>query len=194
MLGVAAPLLLFAALAHAVGGGSLPGWDSVALRAAKVLDDRDRTGYVLTAGMQATIALGVLVTIGVAVFLVRRRQGRAALLWCLAVGGALLLDPILKATFQREQIGSGHEWSFPSGNAMASMAIVAAGVVLLGRTPWLRLAVVLGSAIVLVEGAWLVALQWHYVSDVVAGWCVALALVSALALALEVPGRTARET
>jgi membrane-associated phospholipid phosphatase len=185
-LGIVLPLLGFAALARAVGGDELPGWDSTALRAAKVLDDRDRTGYVLTAGLQATMLVGALVALGILVSLLRFRHRREALLWVLAVGGAVLLDPVLKAAFQRDAIG-GNEWSFPSGNAMVSMTIVSAAVLLLWHTEWRRWALVLGTAIVVGEGAWLVALQWHYPSDVVAGWCAGLSLVFSLALALGFP-------
>lgn len=187
LLGVVLPLLAFGAIALAVDGSGTPAWDSGPLRAARLLDDRDRVNVAMTAVMQASMAAAGLLAIAVAFLLVSWRRLREAVFWSLAIGGAVLLDPVLKELFRREAIGSGGEWSFPSGNAMVSMAIVAAGVVLLARSPRLKRAVVIGAALIVAEGAWLVALQWHYASDVVAGWCAAVALVSALALVLARP-------
>jgi undecaprenyl-diphosphatase len=39
-----------------------------------------------------------------------------------------------------------------------------------------------GAAFVFAFGAAIVILRWHYPSDVIAGWCVALVWVSALSL------------
>ena len=44
----------------------------------------------------------------------------------------------------------------------------------------------------LAQGVWLVAIKWHHPSDVVAGWCVATAWVTALAVALQDPYRSAK--
>lgn len=187
LVGVVLPLLAFGAIALAVDGNGVPALDAESLRAARLLDDRDRINFAMTAVMQASMAAAGLLAIGVAVVLVRWRRLREALFWSLAIGGAVLLDPVLKELFRRDAIGSGGEWSFPSGNAMVSAAIVAAAVVLLARSSWLKRAVAIGAALVVAEGAWLVALQWHYASDVAAGWCIAAAWVSMLALTLGRP-------
>lgn len=110
----------------------------------------------------------------------RRRQG---LLWLLGVGGALALDPILKAIFKRPELSGRGAYSFPSGSAMLSMAIVVALVITVPRMGRL-VAGTLGALAVVVDGALVVQVRWHYPSDVLAGWCIALAWVTALWLVL----------
>jgi membrane-associated phospholipid phosphatase len=94
------------------------------------------------------------------------------------------LDPLLKSIFDRPPIGDlGGDYSFPSGNAMASVVIVG-GMALSAAAPWRRRTLALGVPIIVGYGVVLVYQLWHYPSDVVAGWCIAVAWMTALWLAL----------
>ncbi len=100
----------------------------------------------------------------------------------MAVGG--ILGVLLKLLVDRarpafpEPVAHASGYSFPSGHALNSMLGV--GVLLLVFLPVLRgtgriIAYVAGAAVVLLTGYDRVALGVHYVSDVLAGWVVALA-------------------
>ncbi len=80
-------------------------------------------------------------------------------------------------------------YSMPSGHALGSMLGV--GILLLVVVPLLSrggriVAYVVGAAVVLLIGYDRVALGVHYVSDVVAGWVVAVAVIASTAVAFEV--------
>ena len=192
LLGIVIPLLALAAIARVMHSSGLVWWDAEPLRAADLLDDRNRVNRLMTAVMQLSMVAEGLLAIAVAGLLIARGHIRAAAFWTFAIVGVIVLDPLLKDAFHREAIGGGTEWSFPSGNAMLSMALLAAGIVLAPRSAWLKRAVAIAAALVVAQGAWLVAIKWHYPSDVVAGWCVATAWVTALALAVRDPYRSAK--
>ena len=80
-------------------------------------------------------------------------------------------------------------YSFPSGHALNSFLCV--GILILVFLPVLRpagrrLAYAVGAALVLLTGFDRVALGVHYVSDVLAGWGAALAVLAGTAAAFEI--------
>jgi membrane-associated phospholipid phosphatase len=123
------------------------------------------------------LGLGALLSL-LGVLSVTRRY-TSALFVGTTIVGALVLERALKHTFERAAINEGESYSFPSGSAMISLALVAAVVFLWGprRRAWVSAG---GLALVFVYGLSIVGLGWHYPSDVAAGWSLALALVSAL--------------
>jgi undecaprenyl-diphosphatase len=137
-----------------------------------------------------------LTTLGVAavVLLVRERAWLDLGFFLAAyVGSQLIVVPLLKHWFDRPRpdVGSAvplpDSASFPSGHATAGVASLGALAVLVAeRLPspraraWLWTAViVLGVAI----GLSRIALNVHYVTDVLAGWCLGLAWLAACLLA-----------
>jgi membrane-associated phospholipid phosphatase len=194
LVAVACPLVLFAVLAYGVRHGNTFSWDRALVEYFDAhyydLEGLRRvTKALVYAGAAAGAALAVLVLAA----LVSLRRARAALFWTLAIGGAIVSSPVLKALFQRPQIGEPGEYSFPSGNATASVALALSLALLLsgGRGRW---AVALaGSGLVALNGLALVVLLWHYPSDVIAGWCVAGVWVAALWLGLSVRGAGCNE-
>jgi undecaprenyl-diphosphatase len=110
----------------------------------------------------------------------------------MAIGGFLGL--FLKIAVERarplfdEPVAHAGGYSFPSGHALNSMLGVT--VILLILLPVLHgitrvVAFGLGFAVVLMVGFDRVALGVHYVSDVLAGWSVAFAVVAATSVAFE---------
>jgi undecaprenyl-diphosphatase len=109
------------------------------------------------------------------------------------VGSQLIVVPLLKYGFDRPRpdVGSAvplpDSPAFPSGHATAGVASLGALAVLVAeRLPsrraraWLwSVVIVLGVAI----GASRIALNVHYVTDVLAGWCLGLAWLAACLLA-----------
>jgi membrane-associated phospholipid phosphatase len=182
--GVLLPLCVFALLATAVSLKVAVGWDTDILRFA---ERHYESSIVNPLGrvVDVSIGLGAAAVAGAVIMcLVRRRRGQA-LFWVLVAVGVPVLDVLLKETFRRPALG-GHEgsYAFPSGNAMGSAAIAAA-IVIASSARWRGR--VLGAAVpVLVGyGALLVYAYWHYPTDVMAGWCIGVAWVTALWLAFD---------
>jgi len=113
-----------------------------------------------------------------AVICVAAGRFRQAVLWTLVVGGLLAADPLLKVVFRRPAISRlPGDYSFPSGSAMVSMGVAVLFVLTLHN--WWRLAgAVVAAAFVVTFGAMIVEAQWHYPSDVLGGWLVAIAWVA----------------
>ena len=99
----------------------------------------------------------------------------------------MLISTVSKLIFGRarpelwESIVSESTYSFPSGHAMASMATVAALLVLYRRRsalPWIAMA---GVIYVIAIGFSRLYLGVHYPSDVLAGWAASIAWVVGIA-------------
>jgi membrane-associated phospholipid phosphatase len=150
-------------------------------------------GRVITLAGGA-VALAILTFIGTAALARTRRYEGAALLLAAFVG-AELLNTGLKAAFHRARphfehplAPVPHSYSFPSGHASVSAAVYGALALLAVqavRSPWARAAIG-ASAIGLVAaiGASRVVLDVHYLSDVLAGFSIGVAWLSACVLAL----------
>jgi membrane-associated phospholipid phosphatase len=130
-----------------------------------------------------------------AVILGLRGRRRAALWLIVTMTAGGLLELGLKSVFARDRpvwpvpITTISGYSFPSGHALTSMLLVACGLVLLGpgrpsaRSRRIGLwAAAIGF--VLLVGFDRIGLGVHYLSDVLAGWTIALATVfTAVAIA-----------
>jgi membrane-associated phospholipid phosphatase len=180
---VVVPLAVFTALGIAFAGRGAHGWDGDVVRFVE-RHYRESVAERLNLVLKVGIGLGAAIWIGAVVVLVKMRRKLHALFWMVAVGGVLALDLPLKEIFHRPPLGDkGGGYSFPSGNAMASVAIVAA-LVLTSPPCWRRRVLALGVPLVVAYGVLLVVQSWHYPSDIVAGWCFALAWAAGLWLVL----------
>jgi membrane-associated phospholipid phosphatase len=121
-------------------------------------------------------------------------------------GGTALLVALLKAAFERERPLlselAPHSYSFPSGHALTAGAALGILIVMgtqvhvdrrrlqgdRARRAW-RLALASWIALSLLVGLARVLAQRHWMSDVLASWCLGLALVCAALRAAGVPRR-----
>jgi membrane-associated phospholipid phosphatase len=189
VLGVLIPLVVLAALAagaHQLGEG-LPG-DGVVVEALNLVSPiSDEDIHIETFVDAVTLAVVGLTAVVVLALVVRRRL-RAALFVVAAIGGAVLLSSLLKDVVERPQIeGPGGEYSFPSGSAAWSMANAAALVLVAGSSRERTVLAVVGAGLVALLGALISFEEWHYASDVLGGWCLALAWVVGTWLVLRRP-------
>jgi len=121
------------------------------------------------------------------VYLLYRRWWRIALFWFCSSAGVGVLASLAKKAAQRHRpelwttVSSHATFSFPSGHATQSMAIVVA-LMLIVPPRW-RLNVLAGSAVfVCLVGACRLYLGMHYPTDILAGWVLSIGWVSLLAL------------
>lgn len=187
-IGVLMPLWLLGAVAEDVAEKEVFGFDRPILiffheRSSPFLDS---TMYVATQ-LGSAFALVPLCTI-VFIWLWRRGQRHEAHFWLISIGGAAALNFLVKHGFARVRPAlwisrvQEHTYSFPSGHAMASFAMVAAMCVLLWSSRMRWVALVGGAAFVVLVGTSRVYFGVHYPSDILAGWTASLAWVFSLKL------------
>ncbi|MBU8540063.1 phosphatase PAP2 family protein [Roseomonas tokyonensis] len=179
----------FVELADAVFEGETAAIDRallLALRSRADPADPLGPGWLVEMGRDVTalggVAVLVLVTLAVTVFMALRRLWHAAGFLLAAVGSGILVSVVLKAAFERPRpdlVPHGSyvaTASFPSGHSMmAAVVYLTLGVLLARVEPDGRVKVfVLGCAalLTLLVGVSRVYLGVHWPTDVLAGWTV----------------------
>jgi undecaprenyl-diphosphatase len=146
------------------------------------LHDDDATAAQFVSDVTELEPLAAVAVVVLVALLVLRRWTDAAY-FVAAAGVVWAVNPLLKDLVGRSRPDlwpsppDVSEYSFPSGHAANTAALVGALVLILHR----RLpAVLLGAAVLLVVGWSQLALGRHYPTDVLAGWLWALAWVGVL--------------
>ena len=134
--------------------------------------------------------LSIIAVILFAIF-AYKRWFRGVVLLVVTLGGAGLLDVILKLSFRRERPNPlfdyplPESYSFPSGHALFSFVFFGSAAVLLAdriRSHTLRILVfVVAAAVIGLIGISRIYLNVHHPSDVAAGYLVALVWIVAVA-------------
>ncbi len=199
-VGVLLPLGAFVALANEIHAMETPWRDIAVLWRMRALTSPELDALFVVVskiGYQwGVIPLDVLVVL----VLVLRRRWRRSIFAASAFIGSALLNIGAKNLFQRERPGLWESiapestFSFPSGHAMGSMTLAVTLVMLAWRTRWRWPVLVLAVVFVLGVGMSRMYLGVHYPSDILAGWCAALAWVLGVYLLLFGRGRRMRDT
>jgi undecaprenyl-diphosphatase len=114
----------------------------------------------------------------VVAYLLYKRRRLDALLVLFSVGGAAIASSILKLLFHRDRPSLWHSsitemgYSFPSGHAMLSCALVLALVGISWNTRWRWSAISVGATTATLIGFSRLYMGVHYPTDILAGWCV----------------------
>ncbi|BAL91761.1 putative phosphatase [Actinoplanes missouriensis 431] len=135
--------------------------------------------------------------------LIIRRRPRPALYLVVTGLGAMILDPSLKALIGRVRpvvevpVATAPGNSFPSGHALGSMVVY--GMIVLVFLPavrrrWRPFFIGAAAVIVAAIGFTRIALGVHFLSDVLAGWLLGVAWISATAYAFRMWRREAGHT
>jgi membrane-associated phospholipid phosphatase len=142
--------------------------------------------------LAGNVAFLALLTVAVALYLLRRRLFNAAALFAVAALGIEIVNPLLKLLFHRPRpvLAYVHidTYSFPSGHAAGASAIYGVALYLLARGSAPRRRVVCGIAyvaLVVVIGFSRLYLEVHYLSDVLAGLSLGTAWAFACLFAYE---------
>jgi membrane-associated phospholipid phosphatase len=184
--GIIVPLVAFGVLAHFVSAGADMSWDVPFLNFIHTYATPNRDSVMVLVTRLGSAAVVVPLSIAMAVVLFWWNHRRGARYLALAVLGAASLNQLVKIIFHRVR---PHLWTspapesdagFPSGHAMVTMAFVISVVVLTWPTRWHWIAVLVGGLFVFAVGLSRAYLGVHFPSDILAGWALSLAWVTAL--------------
>ena len=118
------------------------------------------------------------------------RSHSVARYFVLSVGGAVLLNLLLKLFFGRARpqvipwLWQEGDTSFPSGHSSMAAALAVTVTALLWRTPYRWPSAVLGVVYTALMGLSRVYLGVHYPTDVLGGWALGLAWAGGVAMLL----------
>ncbi|WOB41781.1 phosphatase PAP2 family protein [Thermoleptolyngbya oregonensis NK1-22] len=192
ILGVGLPLAGFGLLGFGVWTlGNFP-WDEPILQAVHAAStpalDRIAQGMTRLGSPWILPPLAGLMAIA----LVPLQRWRSLLYVVLSLAGSTLINIGLKDLWKRDRPflwESGaprpHDFSFPSGHAMTSVAIGVVLLILLGSSRWRPWAALFGVLFVLAIGWTRLYLGVHYPSDILGGWLVAIAWTVGLSLLIQ---------
>ena len=192
IVAAALALLLFSWLGREVVAGITPVSDERLRNAIHAHASPQLTGIMLAASLYGGPSW--LVPLGLALALAFFIHGwhRGALLVVITVGGAALLNALLKQGFARPRPAPFFDYplpasaSFPSGHAFFAASFLGGLAVLVSariRSLAVRVALwIVALSLILLIGISRVYLGVHYPSDVFAGYTVAVVWVAAVAL------------
>ena len=189
-LGVLVPLCGMALLARWVVHPQPPWWDTAILEwiHGHATPERDRMVEWIT-DLGTTFGV-VPITSALVLYLLARRRSAQALFVLLSMVGAWVLNDAAKAFYGRERpalwnSATRQMWfGFPSGHAMASMALGTVVTILAWNTRARWPVLALSALFVLAVSGSRLYLGVHYPSDVAAAWLASLAWVLGLRLVL----------
>jgi membrane-associated phospholipid phosphatase len=187
--GVLVPLFCFGVLAEDVLDQNILAFDRTILLFLHAHATSTLNRMMVWSSRAGSALVLVPVIIMGTLYLYRQRVQARTWFWVLSVCGAALLNFLAKYCFARARpslwvsILPETTYSFPSGHAMESMAVVTAIICLVwNRGNWRWVSLALGLLFVLLVGASRVYLGVHYPSDVLAGWLASFAWVIGLAM------------
>jgi undecaprenyl-diphosphatase len=176
---------LFVEIASHVQSGTTQAFDEAVMRwmGAHRIEWIEKSLLEITA-LGTGLVVMVMVAIA-ALFLLATQHKFSAFLLLVATGGGIVLNAMLKSSFDRprprlfEWLAEPSSSSFPSGHAMTSAIAyftVAYLIARLEKRRWMRaVTIVIALALVLLISVSRIYLGVHYPSDVVAGMVIGLA-------------------
>ena len=190
--GVLVPLFTFGLLAEEVFDKEIFSFDQPILLFLHAHSTQRLDQLMVWSSRAGSALMLVPLAVIIAVLLYRQADRKRTAFWVLAVGGAAALNLLAKLSFARARptlwvsILPETTFSFPSGHAMATMALVTASAYLMRHRPKARATIIgVGGVFVGLVGVSRVYLGVHYPSDILAGWLASFAWVTGVAVALK---------
>jgi membrane-associated phospholipid phosphatase len=187
---VVASLVAFAPHAVAAWKHDVHAWDERLSVAVHDAENRDtilnRYVDVLGLALHPLVSMiGIGAVLAVAAVQARRGDRRLALAMLVALVGAFLLVPVLKWLFARPAVDPGGKdgYTFPSGHAVRSAVEALLLCAAAWGTRWRWRVACVAAVVVFLIGVGVVYHEWHWASDVLGGWALAVAWVATVWLA-----------
>lgn len=192
-VGVCLPLLIFEELAVEIwkNEGAFP-WDVSILLAIHETTQAQLDAFALFltqfGGFHGVFLISTVLSL---VLLVRRRWRSLAYLLTTLVGTAIInrtaksLMHRIRPHLWESSYPPAHDYAFPSGHAMSSMALIAVLVILTWGSRWCWFVGIFGSFFVLGIAWTRLYLGVHFPSDILAGWLVSVAWAVGVSLLIK---------
>jgi undecaprenyl-diphosphatase len=125
----------------------------------------------------------IIATLMILAYLLYKHQRQNALILAASVSGAAITNFVLKALVHRTRPSLWHQvitetgYSFPSGHAMLSSALILSVVFIIWKTRFRWVGVIIGAILIGLIGLSRVYLGVHFPTDIVAGWSVSFVWV-----------------
>lgn len=180
-------VVIFAFLARNVASGATLSTDQQLLMAINTISSPQLDQAVIAVSATGGVAAVFLFTAVIAFLLARQQKWQAFTQLAVGVLGAGVCNGLLKLLFERDRPQlwewAVHEstYSFPSGHAMLSSALVFSIILLTWHTRYRTYIITCGIIYMLAIGLSRLYLGVHYPTDVIAGWCVSFAWIVATA-------------
>lgn len=183
-----APVIVFIQLADEILEAEPIPADTTILEAIRSLSSPVMDIVFLVFTTIGNVEALIPITLLIVAYLLYKKQRRNALIVTFGLGGAAAANVVLKLIFQRDRpelwdrliVESGY--SFPSGHAMATSALIFALIVILWNTRWRLVAILFGGFLMVMIGLSRMYFGVHYATDIIAGWSLSLAWVLLVAL------------
>lgn len=183
-------IVAFVVVALAARAGILSGVDYNILAVVRTLAAPTLDQVVPVVTMLGDAVFVAIITVLLALGFAARGRLRQATLLLFGVGGAAVINVLLKHIADRtrpelwQHLVTETSHSFPSGHATASMALALCIVVLAWSTKWRALTITLAVVYVAVIALTRLYAGVHYPTDIVAGWLVTAAWVGIVCVIL----------
>jgi undecaprenyl-diphosphatase len=152
--------------------------------------------YITTLG---NIEYILPITLLLIIYLLYKKRRLYALIVVFGVGGAAVANIVLKFLFHRDRPAFWHSlitetsYSFPSGHAMLSSALIFCIIAILWKTRWRIVSIILGAIIILLIGYSRLYMGVHYPTDIIAGWSVSAIWIAVVLLVINTASSELRE-
>lgn len=179
------PVLIFIKLAEEVQSGDTLTYDRALLNfiygpmSSPQLDPY----IVAVTNLGSPVGVAIMTTVAV-LALLGLGYRRAAVFVTAVIGGATVMNSLLKLLFARdrpslfETIVTETSYSFPSGHAMISSAMAFAAILLAWPTRWRWPVLALATLYFVTVSFTRLYLGVHYPTDIIAGWLISAAWVA----------------
>jgi membrane-associated phospholipid phosphatase len=178
------PVILFAKLAGEVVENQPIGFDLAILHWIHSLASPILDSVFLFFTTIGNVEVLLPITGIITAYLFYKKRRRDALIVIAGVGGAAAANFILKILFHRDRPAFWHSlvtetgYSFPSGHAMLSSALLLCFIAIVWNTRWRLAAIIGGGIVVLMIGLSRLYMGVHYPTDIIAGWSVSFIWVA----------------
>lgn len=182
------PVILFAKIAGEIIEREPIGWDIAILHWIHGLSTPLLDSLFLFVTTSGNVEYILPITILLLGYFYYKKQRFNALIILFGVGGAAVANTILKLIFHRDRPAFWHSlitetgYSFPSGHAMMSSALVLSLIVILWNTRWRIASIIIGSFIIAMIGISRLYMGVHYPTDIIAGWSVSFVWIIIVAI------------